>query len=102
MAFDSRLEVPDGYNVDTSSLALLIPPNYSDSQIDMVYFRQNLARRDGRAIGALSTQPLAGATWQRWSRHRTGLNPWRIGVDDIASHLSLVEDWLSREFAKAA
>lgn len=95
-------KLPPGYNFETSSLALLIPPNYSDSQIDMVYFRQHLARRDGRGIGALSTQTIAGATWQRWSRHRTGDNPWRIGIDDIASHLSLVQDWLSREFAKAA
>ncbi len=95
-------KLPAGYNHETSSLALLIPANYSDSQIDMVYFQQHLARRDGRAINALSTQAIAGATWQRWSRHRTSQNPWRVGVDDIASHLSLVSDWLSREFARAA
>jgi hypothetical protein len=95
-------KLPAGYNFETCTLALLIPPNYSDSQIDMVYFQQHLSRRDGRVIGALSNEQIAGATWQRWSRHRTNQNPWRIGVDDIASHLSLVQDWLSREFAKAA
>jgi hypothetical protein len=95
-------KLPSGYNHQAASLALLIPANYSDSQIDMVYFKQHLARTDGRAINALSTQPIAGTIWQRWSRHRTGANPWRIGVDDIASHLSLVVDWLGREFAKAA
>lgn len=94
--------IPAGYNHETVSLALLIPANYSDSQIDMVYFKEHLARRDGLAIGALSPQAICGAQWQRWSRHRTNANPWRAGVDDIASHLALVDEWLRREFAKAA
>jgi hypothetical protein len=97
-----RWRLPVGYNHESSTLALLIPANYSDSQIDMVYFQQHLARTDGRAINNLATQSIAGENWQRWSRHRTGQNPWRIGVDDVASHLALVADWLSREFAKAA
>ena len=80
----------------------MIPDNYSDSQIDMVYFNPHLARADGRAIGALATQTIAGVSWQRWSRHRTGANPWRPGVDDVASHLALVDEWLRREFSKAA
>lgn len=95
-------KLPPGYNHAHASLALLIPSNYSDSQIDMAYFNPPLARTDGRSIGALSTQNIAGAQWQRWSRHRTRANPWRPGVDDVASHLSLVDEWLRREFAKAA
>lgn len=95
-------KLPHGYNHDKTSLALLIPVNYSDSQIDMVYFKQHLTRTDKRPINALSTQPIAGDTWQRWSRHRTSQNPWRSGIDDVASHLALVDDWLGREFAKAA
>jgi len=95
-------KLPSGYNQAETSLALLIPDNYSDSQIDMVYFNPHLARADGRAIGALATQTIAGVSWQRWSRHRTGANPWRPGVDDVASHLALVDEWLRREFSKAA
>jgi hypothetical protein len=95
-------KVPAGYNHGQVSLALLIPSNYSDSQVDMVYFKPALARTDGRAIGALSTITIGGIQWQQWSRHRTTANPWRIGVDDIASHLALVDEWLRREFAKAA
>lgn len=97
-----RWSVPDGYSATTQvSLALLIPPNYSDSQIDMVYVRPALARSDGRSIAALSNQSIAGEIWQRWSRHRTGANPWRPGEDDIASHLGLVDEWFRREFLKA-
>lgn len=91
-------KLPPGYNCETVTLGLLIPANYSDTQIDMVYFREHLARKDGRAIGALANQDICGAQWQRWSRHRTGQNPWRKGVDDVASHLSLVDEWLRREF----
>lgn len=95
-------EVPRGYNCTTVKIALLIPPSYPDTQIDMVYFLPGLARQDQRHIGALSGQVICSETWQRWSRHRTSANPWRPGIDDIASHLSLVDEWLRREIERAA
>ena len=95
-------QLPAGYNHRTTSLALLIPDNYSDSQIDMVYFKAHIARSDGKSINNLSSQTIVGEIWQRWSRHRTGQNPWRPGIDDVASHLGLVDEWLRREFMKAA
>ena len=94
--------VPRGYNVDRVRLNLRIEPAYPDTQIDMVYLLPNLARSDGRAIGGLSSDAFDGASWQRWSRHRTQANPWRPGVDDVSTHLALVDSWLRREFAKAA
>src|SRR5258708_13878719 len=95
-------QIPAGYCRQKTSLALLIPANYSDSQIDMVYFKDHLARSDGKSINILSAQSIAGEVWQGWSRHRPTANPWRVGVDDIASHLVLVDDWLRREFLKTA
>jgi hypothetical protein len=92
--------VPSGYNHSKTDLALLIPQNYSDSQIDMVYFRSHMSRTDGRGINNLSAEMISGEAWQRWSRHRTNQNPWRPGIDDVASHLSLVDEWLRREFLK--
>ena len=100
MAVRSDWIIPTGYNHSRVSLALLIPSNYSDSQIDMVYFLPALQRNDGKAIANLSNQNIRGEVWQRWSRHRTATNPWRPGVDDVASHLGLVDDWLRREFEK--
>ncbi len=94
--------VPAGYNHSAVQLALRIEPAYPDTQIDMAYFFPALARTDGRAIGALTNQAIDGRGFQRWSRHRTGNNPWRPGEDDLSTHLVLVEDWLRREFAKGA
>ena len=93
-------KLPPRYNYTEVTLALMIPANYSDSQIDMVYFQQALARSDGKSIPNLSEQPICGDMWQRWSRHRTQVNPWRVGVDDVSSHLGLVDDWLRREFTE--
>lgn len=93
-------QLPQGYNHTAVRIALFIPPSYSDSQIDMVYVSPALARTDGRPIGALTTLMIEGVAWQRWSRHRTGVNPWRPGVDDISTHLSLVDEWFNREFER--
>ena len=83
-------ELPPGYNHSHVRIALRIPPSYPDGELDMVYVHPPLARQDGRAIAALSNHKGCGVVWQRWSRHRTKVNPWRPGVDDLASHLSLV------------
>jgi len=93
-------KIPGGYNTQTARVALQIPGGYADSQIDMVYFFPHLERIDRRPIGALSTQMINGQSYQRWSRHRTTLNPWRPGVDDVSTHLTLVHDWLTRELAR--
>jgi hypothetical protein len=94
--------VPSGFNHATIEAALRIEPGYPDAQIDMVYCFPALARLDGRGIGSLTTQKIDGREFQRWSRHRTKQNPWQPGVDCIATHLLLVDDWLRREFAKGA
>lgn len=92
--------LPAGYNVDRVDVNVRIDPGYPDTQIDMVYFSPALARRDGRAIGALSDDSFDGKIWQRWSRHRTNANPWRPGLDCLATHFALVDDWIARELRK--
>ena len=91
---------PPGYTHRTVTVAVQITPGYPTAALDMVYVHPALARQDGRAIGALTTMLLDGKGYQRWSRHRTNENPWRPGVDDVAAHLALVEEWLSREFGR--
>lgn len=89
--------IPDGYNQRVAHLALRIPPSYPDDQIDMVYFSPALALANGRAIKSLTPHILDGKPYQQWSRHRTSENPWRPGLDNIATHLLQVDTWLRRE-----
>lgn len=90
--------VGEGYNHSAVQTGLMIGTTYPDTQIDMVYFCPDLHRRDGRPVRALASHRFDGKTWQRWSRHRTSQNPWRPGIDNIATHLELVDYWLRREF----
>lgn len=92
--------VPAGYNVEKVSVFVYLPPNYPDVQIDMAYFLPKLGRNDGKLIGALSDTAADGHTWQRWSRHRKTSNQWRIGEDNLRTHMVLVSSWLEQELAK--
>lgn len=94
------LPVPVGYNVDKVSVFVYLPPNYPDVQIDMAYFLPKLNRKDGKSIGALSDAAADCQTWQRWSRHRKTSNQWRIGEDNLRTHIALVSSWLEQELAK--
>lgn len=92
--------VPSGYNHSKVDLNIVIEPAYPETQIDMVYFHPALARHDGKVINAIENDQFDGKCWQRWSRHRTGQNPWRPSIDNITSHLKLVEYWLKKELAQ--
>lgn len=92
--------IPEGYNVNMVNLALKIDAGYPVSQIDMVYFMPALRLSNNRTIIALAQKNIDGKTWQRWSRHRTGENPWRPGLDDISTHLQMVNFWLERELKR--
>ena len=92
--------IPDGYNHSSVAMALRIEPTYPDTQIDMMYFNPVIQRTDGKAIGQLRNETIDGEVWQRWSRHRTGQNPWRSGYDNVSTHVHLVKYLLEREFKK--
>jgi hypothetical protein len=89
--------VPGGFNHTVVSAAVAMPPAYPDAALDMVYFFPALQRNDGKVIGGLSPHMILGQQWQRWSRHYSAANPWRIGEDDLSTHLTLIDHWLRRE-----
>ena len=92
--------IPPGYNRREADVNVRIDSGYPDSQIDMVYVYPTLTRADGKPIGAIAAEQFDGKVWQRWSRHRTPANPWRPGVDNLATHFGLVEHWFLRELEK--
>lgn len=98
--FIHNYTVADGYNVQKAILGFMLPASYPTTQIDMAYFHPSLSRSDGQVVGALSELQIDGKTFQQWSRHRTGANPWRNGIDNITTHFPLVEAWLLKEFEK--
>lgn len=91
----------EGYNHTRVTAAIRMETGYPNTALDMVYFFPALARTDNRPIGAANVlQGLDGKSYQRWSRHRTAHHPWKIGHDNIGTHIFLIEDWLAREFEK--
>ncbi|MES2649389.1 MAG: E2/UBC family protein [Bacteroidota bacterium] len=89
-----------GYNVAKVAVAIKIGTGYPRARLDMSYFFPALQRTDGKRINALAVQPIDGKQFQRWSRHRTVLNPWREGIDDLSTHMGLISFWLEYEFTK--
>jgi len=90
--------VPGGYKVSAVDVAVLITPAYPTAQLDMAYFCPRLNRVNGVEIKATQCQQqIDGKSWQRWSRHRTPANPWRVGIDNMMTHFVSINHWLERE-----
>lgn len=92
--------LPTGYNVDKASVFVYLQSGYPDTQIDMAYFYPELTRADSKAIGGLSLTAFESKNWQQWSRHRTPASAWRMGEDNLSTHMTLVADWLNQELLK--
>jgi hypothetical protein len=92
--------VPPDYTVARVDINVRIESGYPEAQIDMAYFHPPLALKSGRSINATCAEGFDGKTWQRWSRHRTAANPWRPGVDCLATHFALADSWIARELSK--
>lgn len=95
--FVHRRRTPSVFNETEVTLAVLIPVGYPTTALDMVFVHPPLTRRDGQPIAATSQRAIAGVDFQQWSRHRTGENPWREGVDNVCTQLDLADEWFLRE-----
>jgi hypothetical protein len=93
-----NFQLPEGYIVQETTVAIELATGYPRAQLDMIYFYPDVRRKDAAIIGALTHRNIDGKNFQRWSRHRTRTNPWREGVDNLSTHMALVEYWLEREF----
>ena len=90
--------LPAGYDAVTAVVAMEIPLSYPAGEIDMFYVHPHLARRDGMAIPQTQIQQVIEArSFQRWSRHRGPSAPWRPALDNVLTHLALIDASLARE-----
>lgn len=100
--------LPSGYVVETSRgaeplgtvLVGIRLTGYPGGALDMAYFHPALRRADGRAIYSISDLIIDQKSFQQWSRHYTPTNPFRVGVDNIGTHLGVTDEWLRRELVR--
>jgi hypothetical protein len=90
--------LPDGFNEKRVSVAIRLEQGYPFTALDMMYVFPALKRLDGKPIPQTeSMQAIEGKQYQRWSRHRTGDNPWVPNKDSLETHVYLIEEWFARE-----
>jgi hypothetical protein len=83
---------------EPTSVAIQIPSGYPSTALDMAYFSPPIRRKDGSTIPCTeATQVVDGSSWQRWSRHYTPANPWKVGAYNVFTHYLLSQSWLERE-----
>ncbi|HEY9229560.1 MAG TPA: multiubiquitin domain-containing protein [Gemmatimonadaceae bacterium] len=98
--------LPAGYTAANTATSLaeatvgIRLTSYPSAGLDMVYLNPPLQRADGRGIGAVSTMQLDGRAFQQWSRHYTPSNQFRVGIDNVSTHVRAIEEWLAREFRR--
>ncbi len=94
-------ELFPGYQPRRVTLALDIPKDYPQAQIDMFYFAPAVSRCDGVAIpNTHVAAAINGVAYQGWSRHRTAAHKWDPNTDNVGTHFALVEHSLAREFGE--
>jgi hypothetical protein len=95
-------QVPVGYSgTRRVTLALEVPPSYPAAQIDMFYVFPGLRLTTG--VGLPNTEvieTIMGQPFQRWSRHRGQGAAWKAEIDNVITHLALVESSLRKEVAQ--
>lgn len=93
--------VPKGYNARRCTLALEVPPTYPMAQIDMFYALPALTLETGVSLpNTEATVSINGQDFQRWSRHRGPGSEWLSGMDNVVTHLALVESSLLKEVSE--
>lgn len=93
--------VSAGYTIQTTTVALLIPPTYPQAEIDMFFVHPPLHRASGGVIPATEAQQMIrGLSFQRWSRHRGPGSVWNPAADNVITHLALVDTVIAKEMGE--
>lgn len=95
------IAVPQKFLQRPTSVAIQILPGYPSTPLDMAYFNPPVHRIDNKTIPCTeAVQIVRGLGWQRWSRHYTPENPWKLGEYNTLTHYLLSQSWLDREAQK--
>lgn len=87
---------PETYDQSWTDVMIRIPAQYNNAALDMFYCEPPLKlKAGGYPEAADHFETHIGRHWQRFSRHFP--NPWRAGVDGIATLLTFVHRELQRK-----
>lgn len=90
--------LPDGYTAQSTNIAVQIPATYPQAALDMFYCHPFAQLKSGQQIPRTEArQSIAGQSYQRWSRHRSGSTAWNPNRDSLITHIAIIDDALERE-----
>ncbi|GAO73426.1 multiubiquitin domain-containing protein [Comamonas sp. E6] len=90
-----------GYSQTKVQLALEIVLDYPAAQIDMFYFLPFVTLINGQEVPSTQVRAtIKGATFQGWSRHRSGASAWDPNSDCVQTQLALVESCMVKELSE--
>lgn len=93
--------LPRGFSQTKVLLALEIVLGYPAAQIDMFYFLPFVSLANTQEIPSTQVRAtIKGATFQGWSRHRSGSSAWDPNSDSVRTQISLVESCLVKELGE--
>jgi len=100
--------LPDGlYHEMSCDVLVVIPQNYNQAGIDMLWTYPHLTRLDGKPIpsvngpGGADNRTFDGREFCRWSRHwNRAPSIWRPGKDDVVTILRRISWALGNPGAK--
>jgi hypothetical protein len=80
------------FNKPRTDLLVIVPLPYPEAKLDMFYVEPDLMLLNGSIPrGAEVIEPHMGRNWRRFSWHT---NTWNPAVDDLASHVGMIEQRL--------
>jgi Prokaryotic E2 family E/Multiubiquitin len=90
--------LPVGYSADRTLLALEIPPTYPGAQIYGFYADPPLGLSSQRPIDSTQLRAnILGREFHGWSRNRGPALPWNSAIDNVMTHLMMVDAALAKE-----
>jgi hypothetical protein len=92
--FDFML--PPGYQSDRTNLLILLPGGFPEAAPDMWWCEPQVRLASGADPVSTSVgEQIGGRTWQRFSRHFTGVR-WQAGRSGVESYVTLIRSDLAK------
>ncbi len=90
--------VPAGFKHGVTDIAIDVPAQYPQAEIDMFHCFPHLSLKSGGIICATTGRTsIQGQSFQQWSRHLYGQTRWNPSTDSVMTHLAVIDAALAKE-----